>query len=140
MKYLKLYELFDEVQEPELYYDQESPRSESNNPKKYDHYLTNREPWTEKEKSELSSIMDKNELEIYEYGFTPVYGRPGQEIFYFILNPLTERSTDLLIEIYFHKCDDEVYLVQVFQGDGGIDRRYYCDGFKSLLKIINKWV
>ena len=139
MKYLKKFEsIFGGTTEPELYYDQKLPRSETNNPKRYDHYLQNREPWTDKEKSELSSIMEANELMIYEHGFNPVHQRPGQEIFYFMLNPLTNDSSDLLVEIYSHKCEDEVYLVQIFQGDQGMDKRYFCDGFDTLKKLISK--
>jgi hypothetical protein len=141
MKNLKKFEnIFDRVPEPELYYDQKLQRSETNNPKRYDHYLQNREPWTDKEKSELSSIMDANESMIYEHGFTPVHQRPGQEIFYFMLNPLTNDSSALLVEIYSHKCEDEVYLVQIFQGDQGMDKRYFCDGFECLKKLISKYL
>ena len=59
------------------------------------------------------------------------------EIFYFVLWP--EEGTDLGVEIYCHKCMDEVYLVQEFVLEG-VDRRYFCDGFDTLKKLISKYL
>jgi hypothetical protein len=137
MKYLKRFEsLFSGASEPELYFDRNLPRSENNDVNMYDEYLKNRESWTKKETDYLYSLVRKND-KVEGYGFAPVYERPGMEVFYFVLFP--KEGTGLSIEIYCHKCEDEVYLFHEFVYDGD-DRRYFCDGFETLKKMIDKFL
>ena len=102
----------------------------------YIHYTQDREAWTKKEMDYLYSVVRKND-KVEVYGFTPVYENPGMEVFYFALWP--EEGSNLGLEIYCHKCRDEVYLVQEYFL-GKSDKRYFCDGFETLKKMIDKFL
>jgi hypothetical protein len=137
MKYLKRFEsLFSGSVEPELFFDRNLPRSSTNDGSMYNHYTQNREAWTKNEIDYLHSVVKKSD-KVEGFGFNPVHNNPDMEIFYFVLWP--EEGTDLGLEIYCHKCMDEVYLVQEFVLEG-VDRRYFCDGFETLKKMIESFL
>ena len=139
MKYLKRFEsLFGGAVEPELFFDRNLPRSEKNNASMYNHYTENREAWTKKEMDYLYSVVEKSDkVEGFGLQNAQKYA-PDMKIFYFVLFP--KEGSDLNLEIYCHKCEDEVYLVQEFILDGDCDRRYFCDGFETLKKMIDKFL
>ena len=139
MKYLKRFEsLFGGAVEPELFFDRNLPRSEKNNVSMYNHYTENREAWTKKEMDYLYSVVEKSDkVEGFGLQNAQKYA-PDMKIFYFVLFP--KEDSDLNLEIYCHKCEDEVYLVQEFILDGDCDRRYFCDGFETLKKMIDKFL
>jgi hypothetical protein len=140
MKYLKRFESISKdffgVSEPELFFDRDLPRSEKNDANKYNQYTQNREAWTKQEMDYLYSVVEKSD-KVEGFGFNPVHNTPGMEIFYFVLWP--EEDSALGLEIYCHKCMDEVYLVQEFVLEG-VDRRYFCDGFETLKKMIDTYL
>ena len=136
MKYLKKFESLFGESEPELFFDRNLPRSERNNANMYNHYTQNREAWTKNEIDYLYSVVKKSD-KVEGFGFNQVHNKPGMEIFYFVLWP--EEGSDLGLEIYCHKCMDEVYLVQEFELET-YDRRYFCDGFDTLKKLISKYL
>ena len=136
MKYLKRFESLFGASEPELFFDRNLPRSEKNDASMYNNYTQNREAWTKNEIDYLHSVVEKSD-KVEGFGFNPVHNTPGMEIFYFVLWP--EEGSDLGLEIYCHKCMDEVYLVQEFVLEG-VDRRYFCDGFETLKKMIDKFL
>ena len=137
MKYLKRFEsLFGGSVEPELFFDRNLPRSSTNDANMYNQYTQNRESWTKNEIDYLYSVVKKSD-KVEGFGFNPVHNKPGMEIFYFVL--WSEDGSDLGLEIYCHKCMDEVYLVQEFVLEG-VDRRYFCDGFETLKKMIDTYL
>jgi hypothetical protein len=138
MKYLKRFEsIFGGASEPELFFDRNLPRSSTNDASMYNHYTQNREAWTKNEIDYLYSVVKKSD-KVEGFGFNPVHNTPGMKIFYFVLFP--KEGSDLNLEIYCHKCEDEVYLVQEFIFDGDCDKRYFCDGFETLKKMIDKFL
>ena len=136
MKYLKRFESLFGASEPELFFDRNLPRSSTNDANMYNNYTQNRESWTKKEIDYLYSVVKKSD-KVEGFGFNPVHNKPGMEIFYFVL--WSEEGSDLGLEIYCHKCMDEVYLVQEFVLEG-VDRRYFCDGFETLKKMIDTYL
>ena len=140
MKYLKRFESISKdffgVSEPELFFDRNLPRSENNDPNKYNQYTQNREAWTKQEIDYLYSVVEKSE-KVEGLGLQNVHNEPDMKIFYFVLFP--KDDSDLGLEVYCHKCIDEVYLVQVFVLEGQ-DKRYFCDGFETLKKMINNFL
>ena len=137
MKYLKKFEsLFGGESEPELFFDRNLPRSERNDVNMYNQYTQNRESWTKKELDELKEMV-KSSPKVGTFGLQNVHNEPDMKIFYFILS--AGEGFDLGIEIYCHKCMDEVYLVQEFELET-YDRRYFCDGFDTLKKLISKYL
>ena len=138
MKYLKRFEsIFGGASEPELFFDRNLPRSEKNNASMYNNYTQNREAWTKNEMDYLYSVVEKSD-KVEGFGLQNVQEKPDMKIFYFVLFP--KEGSDLNLEIYCHKCEDEVYLVQEFIFDGDCDRRYFCDGFETLKKMIDKFL
>ena len=138
MKYLKRFEsIFGGASEPELFFDRNLPRSSTNDASMYNHYTQNREAWTKKEMDYLYSVVEKSD-KVEGFGLQNVQEKPDMKIFYFVLFP--KEGSDLNLEIYCHKCEDEVYLVQEFIFDGDCDRRYFCDGFETLKKMIDKFL
>ena len=139
MKYLKRFEsLFGGSVEPELFFDRNLPRSSTNDASMYNQYTQNREAWTKNEIDYLYSVVGKSDK---VEGFGLLNARkydPDMKIFYFVLFP--KEGSDLNLEIYCQKCEDEVYLVQEFILDGDFDRRYFCDGFETLKKMIDKFL
>ena len=136
MKYLKRFESLFGASEPELFFDRNLPRSSTNDANMYNQYTQNREAWTKNEIDYLYSVVKKSD-KVEGFGFNPVHNKPGMEIFYFVL--WSEEGSDLGLEIYCHKCMDEVYLVQEFVLEG-VDRRYFCDGFETLKKMIDTYL
>ena len=138
MKYLKKFEsLFGGSVEPELFFDRNLPRSSTNDASMYNNYTQNREAWTKNEIDYLYSVVEKSD-KVEGFGLQNVQEKPDMKIFYFVLFP--KEGSDLNLEIYCHKCEDEVYLVQEFILDGDCDRRYFCDGFETLKKMIDKFL
>ncbi len=142
MKYLKLFELFDSIPEPELFYDGSKPISPTNDYTKYNNYFDLKLPWDENEKEYFGNIIERNKSKIYESGYSAVYRREGITMFYIMLYPVGSNSN--FIELYVHKLEDDYYFAQVIQteDEGGdrIDLRYMCDGFDSLKILIDKWL
>ena len=136
MKYLKRFESLFGASEPELFFDRNLPRSSTNDASMYNQYTQNREAWTKNEIDYLHSVVEKSD-KVEGFGFNPVHNTPGMEIFYFVL--WLEEGSDFSLEIYCHKCMDEVYLVQEFVLEG-VDRRYFCDGFETLKKMIDTYL
>ena len=142
MKYLKKFEsLFNS--KPILFYDNSIPRGvemfsggPKNEPKKFDFYMQRKEVWDEFEKDLLISFAEQNREKINSYSFdTSVTS--DMDIFTIVLNDQdTSDEIDTLKEIYCHKCDDDVYIVQEFLLDPNIDKRYYCGGFDVLLELL----
>ena len=137
MKYLKRFESLFGASEPELFFDRNLPRSSTNDASMYNHYTQNREAWTKNEIDYLYSVVEKSD-KVEGFGLQNVQEKPDMKIFYFVLFP--KEGSDLNLEIYCHKCEDEVYLVQEFIFDGDCDKRYFCDGFETLKKMIDKFL
>jgi len=139
MKYLKLFEsIFSGASEPELFFDRNLPRSSTNDASMYNQYTQNREAWTKNEIDYLYSVVEKSD-KVEGFGLLNAQKYdPDMKIFYFVLFP--KEDSDLNLEIYCQKCEDEVYLVQEFILDGDCDRRYFCDGFETLKKMIDKFL
>ena len=137
MKYLKRFESLFGASEPELFFDRNLPRSSTNDASMYNNYTQNREAWTKNEMDYLYSVVEKSD-KVEGFGLQNVQEKPDMKIFYFVLFP--KEGSDLNLEIYCHKCEDEVYLVQEFIFDGDCDRRYFCDGFETLKKMIDKFL
>ena len=135
MKYLESFDFFG-ASEPIIFYDRNQPRSNTNDPNRYNHYTKNREPWTDDELKVLKEMVESSP-KVETLGFQNVHNEPEMKIFYFVLFP--EGDNDLGFEIYCHKCEDEVYLVQQFELET-YDTRYYCDGFDCLKKLLEKWL
>ena len=136
MKYLKKFESLFGESEPELFFDRNLPRSERNDVNMYNHYTQNREAWTKKELDELKEMVESSP-KVGTLGLQNVHNEPDMKIFYFVLS--AGEGFDLGTEIYCHKCMDEVYLVQEFELET-YDRRYFCDGFDTLKKLIGKYL
>jgi hypothetical protein len=135
MIYLESFDFFGNS-EPVLFFDRNLPRSTTNRADMYNHYTQNREEWTPKEIDTLESLVETSN-KVEGFGFNPVYDNPNMLIFYFVL--WAEEDGDLGVEIYCHKCYDEVYLLQEYRLDEK-DKRYYCDGFDCLIKLMNTYL
>ncbi len=137
MKYLKRFEnIFGGVSEPELFYDRDLPRSSKNNPFMYNNYTSNRESWTDKEIDIMESMV-KSSDKVEGFNYTLIDDNPEFKVFHFDLFPEGDANDNK--EIYCHKCQDEVYLVQEFVFEL-VDRRYFCDGFECFRRKISQYL